>query len=855
VDERSHWENSWEGSQGLLTRKSGERPCLTNPRGYEVFNLSFFRWIRGLFCVALLLAPITAVGAEDGSLRGTVTDPLGALVVSATVELLDGTSVAQQTKTDAAGNYSFHLQKSARYQVRVVAPTFQSTTSKAVFVAGSGKAQIDVTLATQTLTQQVTVTATGTPTPEAQVGAPVSVLTADQYRYSTEVQDPLRLIPGAQMTQTGQVGGTTGLSIRGGNTNANKVLIDGVPADDIGGKVEFANIDAVGIDKIEVLREPNSSLYGSDALAGVVSLSTARGSTLLPLLTYSGDGGNFNTFRQVGTLSGTFRHFDYYSAFARTDTRNNLPNDAFHNGTYVGNFGWTPNTANDLRFTVRHLTVSADQPNAILLYGIPDDASVKERDSYYSAAWNNQTTEKWHNQIRYGGLRLNYNYTDYAATGIYNADEDVYLGAPVNLQGANGYRVSGQAIFQYGESYGSTYPNDYLAPSKRDFVYAQSDYRINPHIVALGAFKYEDERGSTLTSGGPPTAIERGNYSYTIQLAGDLWNRLYYTIGSGLEDNGLFGFAATPRASVAYYLFRPTSNGWLTGTKLNFSFGKGIKEPSIYYQSISLYDILAAAPNGSALIKQYGVSPIGAETSRTYDGGVDQQLWNGRARVSVTYFHNEFTNGVEFVPQSALLELGLPAASDPAVEFGAAINSQAFRAEGAEVTTEYKIGSHLFARGGYTYLAAVIQRSFSSESQPTYNPNFPNIAIGAFSALVGARPFNRAPHSGYFGLTYNRSKWYGSFTGTLVGRRDDSDFLTDAQFGNSLLLPNRNLDGAYQRLELGGGYQLSRSIAAYTNIQNLLSEHYSEEFGYPALPLTVRAGIKISFGGESWRLK
>ena len=818
-----------------------------------MFDFSIFP--RPLLFAVLLLPPLTALAAEGGTLHGTVTDPLGAVIVSASVELLEGTSVAQQTTTDASGNYTFHLEKAARYQVRAVAPTFQSTTSNAVFVTAAEKAQVDITLATQTLTQRITVTATGTPTPEAQVGAPVSVLTADQYRYSTEVQDPLRLIPGVQVTQTGQVGGTTGLSIRGGNINANKVLIDGVPADDIGGAVEFANLDTVGIDKVEVLREPNSALYGSDALAGVVSLTTARGSTLLPLLTYAGDGGNFNTFRQVGTLSGTFRQFDYYSAFARTDTGNNLPNDSFHNGTYAGNFGWTPNTANDLRFTLRHLTVVADQPNAILLYGIPDDASVREHDTYVNAAWNNQTTEKWHNQIRYGGLRLNYNYTDFAATGIYDPEEDVYLGAPVNIQGANGYRVSGQAIFQYGVSYGSTYPNDYLAPSKRDFVYAQSDYRINSHIVALGAFKYEDERGSTLTSGGTPTSIERGNYSYTVQLAGDLWNRLYYTVGSGLEDNGLFGFAATPRASLAYYLFRPTNAGFLSGTKLNFSFGKGIKEPSIYYQSISLYDILAAAPNGGELIKQYGVSPIGPETSRTYDGGVDQQLWNGRVRVGLTYFHNEFTNGVEFVPQSALLELGLPAASDPAVEFGAAVNSQAFRAQGAEVAIEYKIGSHLFARGGYTYLDAVVQRSFSSESLPSYNPSFPTIPIGAFSPLVGARPFRRAPHSGYFGLSYNRSKWYGSFTGTLVGRRDDSDFLTDSEFGNSLLLPNRNLDGAYQRLELGGGYQFTRSLTAYTDMQNLLSEHYSEAFGFPALPFTIRAGVKLSFGGESWRLK
>src|ERR1700677_4972352 len=806
------------------------------------------RAIMWIVCISvslsIVLSPRAASAAEQGSLHGTIKDPLGAVVAGATVELLEGASVVKRTITDASGNYSFEVETTSRYRIRAVAPTFQATTSQSIYMTRSTRAGLDVTLATQTLTQQISVTATASPTPIAQIGASVTVLTADDsYRYSTEVQDPLRLVPGLQVTQTGQAGGTTGLSIRGGNTNANKVLIDGVPADDIGGAVEFANIDTVGIAKVEVLREPNSALYGSDALAGVVSLTTARGNTLLPLLTYSGDGGNFNSFRQVGTLSGAYRHFDYYSAFAATQTQNSFPNNDVHNTTYAGNFGWTPNTANDLRFTVRHLTVSADQPNAILLYGIPDDENIKEHDSYYSAAWNNQTNEKWHNQIRYGGLRLNYNYTDFAATGIYNPDEDVYLGAPVNIKGANGYSVSGQAIFQYGASYDETYPNYYLAPSKRDFVYAQTDYRLNAHIVALGAFKYEAERGSTFTSGGSLTAISRGNYSYTVQLEGDIRNRLYYTLGSGLEDNGLFGFAATPRASLAYYLFRPTNTHWLNGTKLNFSFGKGIKEPSIYYQSISLFGIFAALPNGPELIKQYHVSPIGPETSRTYDGGVDQQLWNGRARITLTYFHNEFTNGVEFVPQSALIALGLPAASDPAVQYGAAVNSQAFRAQGAEVATEYQVGSHLFARGGYTYLDALVQQSFSSESLPSYNPNFPTIAIGAFSPLVGARPFRRAPHSGYFGLTYNRSKCYGACTGTLVGRRDDSDFLTDSEFGNTLLLPNRNLLGAYQRLELGGGYQFTRSLTAYTDIQNLLSEHYSVASGYPALPFTFRAGV------------
>jgi vitamin B12 transporter len=810
------------------------------------------RWIICLFAFSL---SIPLLAAEQ--LHGTVKDPLGAVVAGATVQLLSGSAVVKTMKSDASGSYAFEVSEPARYRVRAVAPTFQSATSDSIYITRSTKAELNVTLATQTLTQEVSVVASATPTPIAQIGTSVTVLTADNYRQFTEVQDPLRLIPGLQVTQTGQLGGTTGLSIRGASTDANKVLIDGVPVNDIGGTVEFANFSTVGIQQIEVLREPNSALYGSDALAGVVSMTTAHGTTTLPLFTYAGDGGNFNTYHQELSASGVARQLDYYGAFGRLDSRNNLPNDAFHNATYVGNFGWDPNPANDLRFTVRHLSVSGNQPNAVLLYGIPDDAAQNAQNSYYAGSWNNQANAKWHNEIRYGGLRLNSQYNDFAATGIPDpSGSGNFLGAPITIQGANGYSVTGQAIFQYA---GTEYPNYYVANTERDFVYAQTDYRINPHIVALGGFKYEAERGSTVYTGSGPSIISRGNYSYTLQLSGDIGNRLYYNIGSGIEDNGLFGLAGTPRASVAYYLARPSSSSWLSGTKLHASFGKGIKEPSVYQQTTSLFDTIAALPNGSQLIAQYGISPIGPENSRTYDGGVDQELWNGRARIGLTYFHNEFTNGVEYVPESGLIQLGVPPTL-PGIAYGANVNSLAFRSMGAELEAEYKISNQLFARGGYTYTDAVVQNSFSSDQGigESFNPagNFSTIPIGADSPLVGARPFRVAPHTGYFGLNYRRSKFYSSLTGTLVSRRDDSDFLSyDANYGPTMLLPNRNLDGAYQRLDLSGGYQFTPRLSAYLNMQNLLSEHYVQAFGYPALPFTFRSGIKINFGGESWGLK
>jgi iron complex outermembrane receptor protein/vitamin B12 transporter len=155
-------------------------------------------------------------------------------------------------------------------------------------------------------------------------------------------------------------------------------------------------------------------------------------------------------------------------------------------------------------------------------------------------------------------------------------------------------------------------------------------------------------------------------------------------------------------------------------------------------------------------------------------------------------------------------------------------------------------------------LDAVVQRSFTSDAiGPSFNTasNFSTIPIGVFSPLIGVRPFRRAPHSGYMAVSYRHSRWTASLTGTFVGKRDDSDFLFDKDGGTSLLLPNRNLDAAYQQLDLGGSYAVSHALSVYADLQNVPGEHYDEAFGFPALPFTFRSGIRITLGGESWKLK
>jgi vitamin B12 transporter len=225
----------------------------------------------------------------------------------------------------------------------------------------------------------------------------------------------------------------------------------------------------------------------------------------------------------------------------------------------------------------------------------------------------------------------------------------------------------------------------------------------------------------------------------------------------------------------------------------------------------------------------------------------------------VSYFHNRYGRQIEPVPATEVPALlpQLNASQRQALESLLSnagdldINSQAFRAQGMESEAEYTVLKNLLLRGGYTYLDAVVERSFTSDAlQPTFNPAFPAVPIGAFSPLRGARPFNRPPHTGYAAVNYNGEQYSVGFTAAFAGRSDDSTFLAgrDLAGGNSLLLPNRNLDFGYAKLDLGGSYQFLSWLAAYTQLDNLTSNKRIGPIGYPSLPFTFRVGLRFVLG-------
>jgi iron complex outermembrane receptor protein/vitamin B12 transporter len=190
------------------------------------------------------------------------------------------------------------------------------------------------------------------------------------------------------------------------------------------------------------------------------------------------------------------------------------------------------------------------------------------------------------------------------------------------------------------------------------------------------------------------------------------------------------------------------------------------------------------------------------------------------------------------------------------------LNSQAFRAQGVESEVQYSVFRTLFLRGGYTYLDAVVQRSFTSDAlEPSFNtglpgeppPPFSTVPIGAFDPLRGARPFQRPPHTGFASVTYSGEQYAMVFNAAFASRSDDSTFLggRDLVEGNSLLLPNRNLDSGYAKLDLGGDYQFLSWVAAYAQLDNLTSNKKIAPIGYPSLPFTFRVGLRFTIGHSS----
>ena len=811
------------------------------------------RLCRTLLCAAALLFAFTSA-SHAVTVHGTVTDPVGRPVADANVALIQNGKVILSTATHDDGTYQLSNGASGQFYVLAAGSTFRQVSTRSFYAGALDSVQQNIVLEPEWVRQSIVVTATGTPTPQAQVSASVTTIPALDFANRVGMVDALRQVAGLDIVQTGQRGGVTSIFIRGGNSDSNRILLDGVPIENIGGVFDLSGLSTTGMASVEAYRGPNSVLYGSDASAGVIAFTTPRGSTPFPTLIYEGDSGNFGTYRNAVQLGGTHGRFDYYGAFSDLQTQNSIPADEAHNIATTANLGYAWSAATGLRVTFHNNDNATDLPGTYAFWGIPNDGKQSDQNIYLAASIDHTFSDRWQGLLRYGLARKREESVQWYPAG--NLIEGNYYGNYTTIRGANGYSASGQAIMNYA----GIYPATINIVNNRDNLYAQTSYDLTPHFGVVAGFRYEDERGAENEFVYDfNESLERANYDYMLAFNGDFKGRVFYSLGGGIQKNQLYGTQGTPRIGVSYYPVRP-GMGIFHGTKINFNYSKGVKEPSIDDQFGSLYNFLLTN-GGQAAINEYGIQPIGAELARTYDGGVEQSLFSERATLRVTYFHNEFGNQIEYVPASEVPFLlpnltpeqqqQLEAFLNQEQAYSLTLNSLAFRAQGIESEVQYGLGRNIFIRGGYTYLDAAVQQSFSADALgPSYNPLYPNIPIGSTSPLLGARPFRRPPHTGFTTISYTGNRFTIVGTGAYASRSDDSTFLAYAtpSYDNTLLLPNRNLDHGYAKLDLGGTATITSWLGVYTQLDNLLSQQHISPIGYTSLPFNVRVGLRFTLG-------
>lgn len=788
----------------------------------------------------LALSLLALAGIAQTSLQGHVLDALGRPVANATVSLRDAAGhTLTSTQSDARGAYDLPSTAGA-VEISARAPGLAPLSLP--FAAASPT----LVLGLATVETTVNVTALRVPIPAAQVGNATATLSRDDLRLLNFPQavTGLRLQPGVSVVQSGQTGTETSVFLRGAPSDFTAVLLDGAPIQrlDAGG-YDFSNLLSSGVAEIQVLRGPDSVVYGSDAAAGVIALRTRSGDEVsAPEFDSTTQAGAYATFIQDNQLLGQLSRFDYAFRYGFLGSHNQVPNSKFRDNTFGGNVGWHASPKASLRLMLQRSFSNLGEPGALLFDGLPAANFKHQGETYGRLTWQQQLSPRWRQRFSASQSQSNLFDDLPGPFGVSDGAGD-FDGLPVTIRGANGFQVTGKAIVNFG----GPFPQAFGSDTRRRDLGWESDFSFTPQLSLLGGYRYYDERG--LSSLAPLSRHDNGAYAVVQAGMGSRW---FFSGGGSVDRNTPFGSTGSPQASLAFYP-RLRRSSWWDETRLRASAGTALKDPSLFEEQSSLFQSLIGAPGGQALIQRFGLSPIRPQRARDLDAGVDQYVAGGAGLLSATWFDHRYYNLIEFIPTSALVTLGVPASAAAATTAlgGADFNSLTTRARGLELDSRLRLGRHWQVGGAYTATAAKVLRSFSFDATaPTINPTFPAIPIGAFAPLVGARPFRVAPQTGSLELRFFQGRFSGVADAFFASRRDDSTFLTDASFGNTLLLPNRNLDPAYGVLNLSGTFRLNSRLELLAAVDNALDHAYQEVIGFPAPRISGRLGLRYTWSGR-----
>jgi outer membrane receptor protein involved in Fe transport len=256
--------------------------------------------------LSIFLFSSTAIAA---TISGRVVDPDGRPVPGATVLAIAEGQPLRTTTTDGRGEFTVDASDDRHIEIRVALAGFR-TESRIVQPAGPHGLG-DIRLSVGALSEGVVVSAAQVEIPLSEASSSVTVITAAELeaRQVRSVADALRSVPGLTVTSTGGPGAVTAVFPRGGESNFTLVMIDDVPVNAFGGEYDFASLSTGNVERIEIVRGPQSALFGSNAIGAVVRVVTRRGGT--PTVSGTFEAGGHDTYRTAGASAGTVGRFDW----------------------------------------------------------------------------------------------------------------------------------------------------------------------------------------------------------------------------------------------------------------------------------------------------------------------------------------------------------------------------------------------------------------------------------------------------------------------------------------------------------------------------------------------------------------
>ncbi|MFZ0479363.1 MAG: TonB-dependent receptor [Terriglobales bacterium] len=738
-----------------------------------------------------------SVAASAVDLKVKVLDPQSAVVAGAQVSLLragEAAMLATET-TSAEGTATFHTSSSGSYKVQVLAPGFAA---ESVDVPSdiSSSDQLTVNLRLATASETVVVSATRTPVPGEAAGADVDSLSGAQLTTMQPIaaDDAVRFLPGAVVNTAGQRGGLSSLFVRGGESNYNKVIVDGVTVNEPGGTFDFGTLSLAQADRLEFVRGAQSTLYGSDAMTSVIQVWTRTGSTPIPELRVASDGGNFATASGHASLAGARGLFDYNLFADQFNTSGAGVNDDYSDSLQGVNVGAALSDDVSLRVRLRHSNSRT---------GLPGEWSFNGYDPLVPV-----------DGVGPAFQPLPPNPLDHSRLNNMLGSVELAAGTPHGWQ----HRLT---AFDYLYRYDELNPFPEGDPARVNQLGYPIDYASNEvDHINRGGFEYQgdySERTWAHTTFGYRIENENGfvgDLDYGAQNHGQRLNqdtyaqqeltlgRLGVIAGGRFVHDSAFGNAGIPRVALTLTALR--GNDVFSGTRLRFTYSTGFKEPR-----------LEETYNGLPGPDPYNIPnpSLKPERVRAFEAGIQQGFVKNKYELTATYFNNLFHDQINYVTLN-----------DPPNYPGEYVNvNQAF-AQGAEIVLRAQLRSRLLLNSAYTYTSS----EYLDNPQPydaVYNPGQPLL--------------RRPKHSGTTLLSYMGNRWGANLGGSFVGRRADSDF---DGFG---------IDHAagYALVNVGGWYAINSYVSAYANLDNALNQHYNEVVGYPALTANFRAGFRFRIGG------